>query len=188
MCFQILNGLTFVFELTNEPLLLQLKLSQRLLLRELCRIQALIRQPQLRNFIPNQLNLMLLLFNLIIFISNIRLEVPFLILHLASQIKNLRPKRTYELSLRQYLFLHFLAGLVRPQRIVLNFCFISGLHLRLLHKHLFLNFIDLFLFLNLHLVDNSPILFPQLLNVVHQLFISLLGFYVGLLKINGLFC
>ena len=86
MCFQILNGLTFVFELTNEPLLLQLKLSQRLLLRELCRIQALIRQPQLRNFIPNQLNLMLLLFNLIIFISNIRLEVPFLILHLASQI------------------------------------------------------------------------------------------------------
>ena len=62
---------------------------------------------------------------------------------------------------------------------------VSSLHLRLLNKHLLFDFIDLLLLFNFELVHYPSVLFPELLDVVHQLFICLLLFTESRLKLIG---
>ena len=63
---------------------------------------------------------------------------------------------------------------------------ITGLHLRLLNQHLFLDLIDFLLLFNLHLIDDPPVFFPKLLDVKHQLLICLLTFLECVLEPTAL--
>ena len=77
---------------------------------------------------------------------------------------------------------------LRLTLLLLPLLLIPSLHLRLLHQHFLLDLIDLFLLLNLHLVNHSPILFPQLANIVHQLLIGLLHLLISLFQLLRSLC
>lgn len=64
---------------------------------------------------------------------------------------------------------------------------VLGLHLRLFEQHPLLELVKSLLLLDLHLVDNSPVFLAQLLDVIHKLFICLLGLQETLLEVRGLF-
>ena len=82
-----------------------------------------------------------------------------------------------------FLFLRLLLGL---GFLVLSILIITGLHLRLLNQHLFLDLIDFLLLFNLHLIDDPSIFLPELLDVKHQLLICLLTFLECVLEPTAL--
>lgn len=125
---------------------------------------------------------MLLLRDLVFFVFDVGLEVSPLVLQLGGEFEYLRLQGTDLLRLRQNLLLHFSVALVGPESIVFELCFISGLHLRLLDKHLLLDLVYLLLLFDLHLIDNPAILFSELLNIMHQLLVRFLSLVVRLLK------
>lgn len=126
--FEIHYRLILVFQLPQQALLLQRILRYRFLLREFRRIEALVRLPEFLNFVLDQVNLMHLLRYLILFVFNVRLEVSPFVFQFACQFEDLGLQGSDLLGLLQDLLLHLPAALVRPQAIVLQFCFISCLH------------------------------------------------------------
>lgn len=183
MCFEIGYCLTFVFKLSQQALLLQGVLGDRLLLGELRGVEAFVRGAQFLDLVPDEVYLVLLLRNLVFFIFDIGLEVAPLVLQLAREVENLSLQGADLLGLRQDLLLHFSTALVGPERVVFELCFISCLHLRLLDEHLLLDLVHLLLLFDFHLIDDPAILLPQLLNIMHQLLIRFLSLVVSLFKV-----
>lgn len=112
---------------------------------------------------------MFLLRNLLIIVFDICFEVTFLILKLLNKV-----------GLTHGLFLQIFRQLITPRRIILFLTVISSLHLRLLHKHLLLNLINLLLFFDFHLVYDSAVFLPELGDVIHELLICILRFLISL--------
>ena len=160
-----------------EGLKLQSHLCNGFLLRKFGRIEPLVGQPKLLNLVVNQFELMLLLGDLLIPIFHICFKVTFLVLKLLDLI-----------CLFNGLILQVSRQLITPHCIILLLAVVSCLHLRLLDKHFLLDLVDFLLFFDFHLVYYSAIFLSELVYVVHELLIRVLGLLVSLFNFLMILC
>ena len=160
MCFQVFNCFIFVFQFSLKAVMLQSVFSYWLLLWKLCAVKTFICITELFDLVWDQVQLVKLLRNFLRLFFAIGLQISFFVL-----------KRLNLIILLHELFLQIRDLIFTFGTGVLFVGVVSSLHLRLFQEHSFLDFIDLLLFFNFHLINNSSIFLAQLLDIIHELFI-----------------
>ena len=125
---------------------------------------------------------MLKVVDLLILVLDLCLQITFLSLRLRHHLCLLHDFILELLSIG----LLFLRLLLRLIFLCFPLLLIPRLHFRLLNKHLFLDLVDFLLFFDLHLVDHSPVLFSELLYIIHELLVGLLTFLKCLFEATAL--
>ena len=172
---QVVNRDILVLHLSLEGLGLETILSDAPLLTELSCVEAFVSLSQLVDLILDsrvlslqEVDLMVFLLDGALKISNLSLSVSLLVLKLINVALQLANSlcELLDLGLSILLVLRCLIGIVPP------FVICLGLHLLLLDKHLFPHFVDPLLLLDFQLINYPPVVFPELLDVDHQLLVG----------------